>query len=651
MNLPLPDNFDIQAQFLDFLKLHDLEPIDNVNFLIDNAIHRYRLRGDKQGETSGAYCLYSDGDIPAGWAEDWHVGQPVNWHYNFNDKNFSQEQREYFHSDAYKQKLEAEKKIKEEERKKKQLRASRDACAKFETCTDAPENFPYLKKKNIYPYGVRLFDNGSSQSLAVPLRDIHGHVLSLQWISEDGGKQFYPGASTKGLFWAVGLDTVNPDDKHAVILLGEGFATMAKIYELTGRPSVAAMNCGNIPLVAESLKEKFPRARIIITADNDKATEIKRGYNPGIKAAENAVKSGLAVNFIFPNFNSPDDGSDWDDFSLAFGDDRAAAVLNYDISQAVIPPRIKEIQSRITSINAQDLRSKVFPPVKWAVDGFLPAGLSILAGGPKIGKSILALHLAVGVAIGGCVLGKINVMKGSVLYLALEDTERRLQDRINYSDILTPHDDLSKLTLITDSPRQHLGGLDYIEWWLQQNDDARLVIIDTFQMFRKQLSGKGSMYAEDYDAVSRIKSSADNFNVAVLLLHHLKKGLEGDWLSEISGSQGISGAADTIFSLKRERNSNMGTLHRTGRDVEEKDFIMKLDGFGWQLIGEAEEFTMPEWKSQILNFLKDNPSVTLMQLSDAYGLNISTAKMNLSRLVKEGLIRKTGYGTYGLPEE
>ena len=120
--------------------------------------------------------------------------------------------------------------------------------------------------------------------------------------------------------------------------------------------------------------------------------------------------------------------------------------------------------------------------------------------------------------------------------------------------------------------------------------ELRLVIIDTFQMFRKQLSGKGSMYAEDYDTVSRIKSIADKFNSSILILHHLKKGVEGDWLSEISGSQGISGAADTIFSLKRERNSNMGTLHRTGRDVEEKDFIMKLDGFGWQLIGEAEAF-------------------------------------------------------------
>ena len=159
------------------------------------------------------------------------------------------------------------------------------------------------------------------------------------------------------------------------------------------------------------------------------------------------------------------------------------------------------------------------------------------------------------------------------------------------------------------------------------------------------------MYSEDYEAISAIKKIADSYHVPILILHHLKKGMEGDWLSEISGSQGIAGAADTIFSLKRERNSTLATLHRTGRDVEEKDFIMKLDGFGWTLQDDAEAFTMPEWKRQILDFLKDNLSVTPLQLSEAYGLNINTARQNLSRLMKEGMIRKTGFGTYGLPEE
>lgn len=159
------------------------------------------------------------------------------------------------------------------------------------------------------------------------------------------------------------------------------------------------------------------------------------------------------------------------------------------------------------------------------------------------------------------------------------------------------------------------------------------------------------MYSEDYETISAIKRIADDHHIAILLNHHLKKGMEGDWLSEISGSQGIAGAADTIFSLKRERNSNLATLHRTGRDVEEKNFIMKLDGFGWILQSELDEFTMPEWKSQILAFLKDNASITPMQLAQVFGLPLNTAQQNLRRLAKEGRIRKTGYGSYSLPEE
>ena len=275
MNLPDPSNLDIEAQFRDFLRVNDIEPIDNVNIIIDGQIHRYRVRGDDPGETAGAYCIFTDGNIPAGWAEDWHVGYPINWGYKFNDTHFTEEQKTYFRSEAYQLKLQAEKKLREEQLREKQKHASLDARAKFDTCPNATEDFKYLQDKKVYPYGVRLFDNGQDLSLVIPLRDIDGRVQSLQWISEDGKKQFYPGAPTKGLFWAVGLDTVNTDDKKAVILIGEGFATMAKIYELTQKPSVAAMNCGNMKLVAETIKGKFPNARIIITADNDKATEIK----------------------------------------------------------------------------------------------------------------------------------------------------------------------------------------------------------------------------------------------------------------------------------------------------------------------------------------------------------------------------------------
>ncbi len=646
MAILLPDDAEIQRLFLDFLDKNNLAPVKSIIIKIDGRIHRYQLNDDKNGQTSGAYCVYTD-KWPIGWAMDWHTRNKINWH--FPSDGLNPEQKKEFDDPAFKAHLDDVRKKKELELKHKQAEASAKARAQFDNCTPAPEDFPYLQLKQVFPYGTRLFDNGQERILTIPLRDINGIVQSVQRIFQNGDKRFFPEAPLDGLFWSVGLDTLKKDSQ-AVILLGEGFATMAKVYELTGKPSVASITCHKLPEIAQILHDTFPLCKIVITADNDKATEINRGFNPGIDAATLCKNSGLVADFIFPTFNSPDDGTDWDDFAILHGDNYARNFINDKISFALVPDNIKSIIQKSVIVNAQDLRSTVFPPIKWAVDGFLPEGLSILAGGPKVGKSILALHLAVGVAIGGCVLGKIPVQKGRVLYLALEDTLRRLQDRINNGAFGDCDDDLSNLTLITQTARQHVGGTDLINFWLSAHKDARLVIIDTLQMFRKQLSGKGSMYSEDYETVSNIKSIADNHHVAVVLLHHLKKGMEGDWLSEISGSQGIAGAADTIFSLKRERNSVMGTLRRTGRDVEEKDFIMKLDGFGWVLQGDADDF-IPEWKKQILDFLKENISVTPMQLADFYGLDAKTAQKNLQRLAKEGQILKTGYGTYGLPEE
>src|SRR5258708_19570344 len=75
------------------------------------------------------------------------------------------------------------------------------------------------------------------------------------------------------------------------------------------------------------------------------------------------------------------------------------------------------------------LLQKELPPVKWAIPGILPEGLTLLCGKPKMGKSWLVLGFALGIACGGYVLGKVNVEQGYVLYLSLEDNERRLQRR------------------------------------------------------------------------------------------------------------------------------------------------------------------------------------------------------------------------------
>ena len=387
----LPYSFsdaEIEQQFRAFMDAHGVSPAPYETLILDGLLHRYDVSGDKRYSRNGAYIIHTDG-LPAGFLQNWKLGIKENW--AFDTSGLPQQQRDYFNSDDYRKQAEIIRQERERKILEAQLKAAEQARIFAETLKPADENHPCLLS--------------DGNRLLVPLKDIDGNVKAVQWISPDGSKRFQNGAALSGLFWSIALDTVNPDDNNAVILLGEGFATMAKVYELTGKPSVAGIACGYLENVAKALKSKFPVARIICIADNDKATELTLKRNPGLHAANELKRNGLVLDVVAPEFDNPQDGSDWDDYALIHGDDYTSNVLRSRIQYAIIPQDVKIVLDKTTSINAQDLRAKVFPPVKWAVPGFLPEGLSILAGGPKVGKSILALHLSVGVAIGGCVLG------------------------------------------------------------------------------------------------------------------------------------------------------------------------------------------------------------------------------------------------------
>ena len=645
------DSHDVIRQVLHFAETHDIF-FDTDTLKLDGEIHRVRTREDKSGDKSGAYCIFMDG-CPAGFVQDWRKGIKENWKYDLSGLNY--EQRKYFGSDEFRKKCEERERIAEEKRRKQRIEASERARILYNTLKPADDTHPYLMRKKIHAYYIAIHQE--TGALAVPLRTITGKLMSIQWIEMNGEKRFFPGASMANAFFSIDLFTID-ESYDGFLLLGEGYATMAKVYELTGYPCVAAMSCHRLDEIAHLLRAKFPYSKIIITADNDKATELKTGRNPGILYSQILFKSNSVQGVIAPDFQSPDDGSDWDDYALLYGNEKAARMILDGLHETFIPASIKDMKSqgKLHGINAQELRTKNFPPIKWAVPGFIPSGLSILGGAPKTGKSIMALHIALGVSIGGCVFGCVNVKKGDVLYLALEDTERRLQERIDLSNVLSEKDDISRLEFITEIKRQHEGGMEYLDWWLSSHANARLVVIDTLQRFRKQLSGRGNVYAEDYEVTTEIKALADKYDVAILVLHHLKKmsakeELQGDWIYSFSGSAGISGSADALFMLKRERSGTSAKLYRTGRDVEEKEFWFTLDNFGWVYKGEAEDLTMPTWKAQILEFLKIHHTITADELGNASGLLKPTAQKNLSRLAKEGVIIKIKHGVYSMPEK
>ncbi len=128
------------------------------------------------------------------------------------------------------------------------------------------------------------------------------------------------------------------------------------------------------------------------------------------------------------------------------------------------------------TFTAADLMREELPSVRWAVPGILPEGLSLLAGKPKLGKSWLALGLAVAKASGGVALGKIPVDRGEVLYLALEDNRRRLQGRLR--KVLDGDPPPEGLHIATEWARVDEGGAEDLDDWLAVHPDAASELIE-----------------------------------------------------------------------------------------------------------------------------------------------------------------------------
>lgn len=242
--------------------------------------------------------------------------------------------------------------------------------------------------------------------------------------------------------------------------------------------------------------------------------------------------------------------------AIASSEPRRTSGVSPARSQRVCRPR-----------SAAELLAMHFPDPAWAVHGLLPEGLSILAGKPKLGKSWLALQLAVAVASGTPILGDRRVEQGAVLYLALEDTDRRLQSRME--KVLGGSAAPPGFFYENWWERMNLGGASELKRWLASQEKPRLVIVDTLACARSVSAPTGSQYEDDYRATQEFKQIADEFGIAVLLVHHVRKMGAEDPFDTVAGTVGLTGAADAILLLQRERNRNYGKLAVTGRDVEE----------------------------------------------------------------------------------
>jgi hypothetical protein len=305
--------------------------------------------------------------------------------------------------------------------------------------------------------------------------------------------------------------------------------------------------------------------------------------------------------------------------------------------------------ARRTSYTAAELMAITFPEPRWAVPGVIPEGLTVLAGAPKVGKSWFAANGALAVAQGGRAFGRVAVEQGAALYMALEDPPRRLQQRL--SMMLAGSPAPAELTLATECD-PFPAGIDRIDRWLRTAPNPRLVIVDVWAKVRPALQDKGSQYLADYAAASPLKTLADEHGVAIVLLHHTRKMGAEDFLDTVSGTNGITGAADTIMVLKRARNAADAILSITGRDVSEAEHALTFDatlGTWSMLAGPASDYAMASTRRAIVAAVRDAEGIGPKAIAEATGIEYATVKQTVRRMVDDDQLDTDGEGRYFPP--
>lgn len=254
-----------------------------------------------------------------------------------------------------------------------------------------------------------------------------------------------------------------------------------------------------------------------------------------------------------------------------------------------LPKGLAASVGHMEAVSAQALQEADLPPVRFLVADMLPEGTGMVSAASKIGKSWLVLKMGLAIAAGTPFLQRRTSQCG-VLYLALEDSLKRLQDRMN--KVLDDKRAPAQFYFVTEAPTLDTGLLEAVEAHITQHPETKLVIIDTLQKIRGQALQRENSYAQDYREMGVVKDFMAKLGVSVFFVHHNRKMRDDDDpFNMISGTNGIMGAADTSWVItKDKRADDTATLHITGRDIPQTSTVIRFskDAWAWEVVGDAD---------------------------------------------------------------
>lgn len=448
----------------------------------------------------------------------------------------------------------------------------------------------------------------------------------------------------------------------------------AQSWRFTGRPLIPVPGlAAPVVKVPDVIPYAHPVACRLAEIDLSRATDDLRAAASGVRnnllSAVAYRMGGLVAAGRLPRdvatgallhavagWDEPDKSRATIDRQLVEGARSPLVLVVPDVDRSVIPAPRAAYSDGPRIRNGEDLVRRYFPPTTWIIDGILPAGVTILSGDPKVGKSFLSLQFAFAVAT-GCALwdGRQPEKRGRSLYLALEDNDKRMQRRITgvKKDRGQHRADLSQFDYATEWARG-AEGVEEIRTYLAANLDTRLVIIDTIAAWRDEDPGRKSAYQHDYQVGQLLKPLGREFDVSILLVTHNRKQSSDDSMQKISGTQGLLGSVDGALVLEKgSRGADHSTLVVNGRDIEDPSelAIMRTATGFWSCLGKADEVARSTESQAVLDALRSLGGIgSARKIQEAIGeaVRIGTLRMRLSRMVKRGEIMRNSMDDYSL---
>jgi hypothetical protein len=309
----------------------------------------------------------------------------------------------------------------------------------------------------------------------------------------------------------------------------------------------------------------------------------------------------------------------------------------------ILSDTIAEAPQYRTSWTDTELLQTTFPDPNWAVNNLIPEGLTILGGRPKVGKSILALQLALSVKTGGKFLGA-DIAPGNVLYFALEDNGRRLLERMKTMNWTDGEDYIVQFETEL-SPLQKPDGFNQLTIALEQRK-YKVVIIDTIE---RAMPGADKSDEKIMGPVyGKLQSMALKRQLAIMVIDHLRKptGFYSDPVDDVIGSTAKASIADTIIALIRERGKAEQNLRGRGRDINDFDLQIHYEPQTkcYQSLGDANTIELTERRTEIVDALDFLGKSQVKQIAEYTGQDQGNTFRRLQDMANSDMVVRTKEG-------